>query len=88
MKPVFTKPFVRDYQKLPPDRQEQFDKQLELLLKNSRHPSLQARIVDPKRRIWKAIVGAGYRFTFQIERDTITLRRTGTHDEMERPEHW
>lgn len=88
MKAIFTKPFVRDYQKLPPDRQEQFDKQLELLLANTRHPSLEARIVDRRRRIWKAKVSSSYRFTFQIEDDTVVLRRTGTHDEMERTEHW
>ena len=88
MRPIFTRPFVRDYQRLPAIRQEQFDKQMELLLKNPRHPSLQARIVDTKRRIWKAKVNGGYRFTFQVRRDVAILRAIGAHGEMERPERW
>lgn len=88
MRPIFTKPFVRDYHKLPPDIRKQFDKQLELLLSNPRHPSLQARIVDKQRRIWKAKINGGYRFTFQMKGDLVTLRAVGAHSEMERPEHW
>lgn len=88
MRPIFTKPFVRDYRKLPSDIQKQFDKKLELLLANPRHPSLEARIVDQKRRIWKAKVNGGYRFTFHIAQDILTLRRIGSHGLMERPERW
>ena len=46
MRFVFTAPFMRDYHKLSLDIQKLFDKQLELLLSNFRHPGLQARIVD------------------------------------------
>lgn len=81
MKIVFTKPFVRDYHKLPEETQKQFDKQLRFLMTNPRHPSLQARIVDQRRRIWKAKVDGGYRFTFEIKKDVLTLRAIGTHDE-------
>ncbi|HEY5596843.1 MAG TPA: hypothetical protein VIL47_06225 [Candidatus Bipolaricaulota bacterium] len=88
MKLVFTKPFARDYHKLPAHRQRQLDKQLELLLDNPRHPSLQARVVDRQRRIWKAQINGGCRFTFQMEDDQIVLRRVGGHGEMERPERW
>jgi len=86
MRPFFTKPFVRDYRGLPPEIQRRFDKQLGLLLENPRHPSLGARIVDNRRRIWKAKINGGYRFTFQIEGETIILRRIGPHGIMERPE--
>lgn len=88
MKPLFTKQFIRDYQVLSPDIQKKFSKQLELLLSNPRHPSLEARIVDTKRRIWKAKIDSGCRFTFEVRRDLIILRRLGGHNEMERPAHW
>lgn len=88
MKPLFTKPFVRDYQSLPVQIQKRFDKQLVFLLETPRHPSLEARLVDRRRRIWKAKVDGGYRFTFQIEGEIIILRRMGSHDVMERPERW
>jgi len=84
MKPVFTKPFIRDYHGLSPQIQKRFDKQLAFLLEAPRHPSLEARIIDKRKRIWKAKVGGGYRFTFQIEGEVIMLRRIGSHDIMER----
>jgi mRNA-degrading endonuclease RelE of RelBE toxin-antitoxin system len=89
MKVIFTKPFVRDYhKKLSKEAQQQFDKQLQFLLTNFRHPSLQVRIIDPRRRIWKAKVDGGYRFTFEIKEDVLTLRAIGAYDEMERPSRW
>lgn len=88
MRPLFTKPFVREYRELPPKIRERFDRRLELLLKDPRHPSLEARIVDKKRRIWKARVDGRYRFTFQMKGDLLTLRAIGSHGEMERPERW
>jgi len=88
MRPIFTKPFVRDYQQLSPNIQKQFDKKLELLLQNPRHPSLRSRIVDKKRRIWKANIDGGYRFTFQMKGGFVTLRAIGPHEEMKRAERW
>lgn len=81
-------PFRRDFAQLPKLIKRRAEKALRLLIQNLRHPSLEARIVDKKRRIWKAKVNGGYRLTFQLERDTITLRRIGSHGPMERPERW
>jgi len=78
-------PFRRDFAQLPKLIKRRAEKALRLLIQNLRHPSLEARIVDKKRRIWKAKVNGGYRLTFQLERDTITLRRIGSHGPMERP---
>lgn len=80
-------PFKRDFAKLPAEFQRRAEKALRLLVQDPSHPSLKARIVDKKRRIWKAKVNGGYRFTFQIEGGTAILRRIGPHDFMERPEH-
>jgi len=83
-----TGPFKRDYAKLPKPIRRRVEKALRLLLRDIHHPSLKARIVDKKRRIWKANIDGGYRFTFQIEGDTIILRRIGAHRPMERSNRW
>lgn len=85
MKITFTKTFIRDYRKLPPDLQKTFDKQLELLLSSQRHPSLNIKKMNDPRNIWEGRVTASYRFTFQIERDVYILRRVGTHDTLKTP---
>ncbi len=78
MRLIFTDPFQRDYQALPADVQRALSKALKFLLSNPRHPSLRARKI-PGTEIWYARAGRAYRFTFQLEGDTVTLRRAGTH---------
>jgi mRNA-degrading endonuclease RelE of RelBE toxin-antitoxin system len=85
MKLLFTKSFIRDYRSLPQNLQKATDKQLELLLANPQHPSLNLKKMQDPRNIWEGRVTAGYRFTFQIEEDTYLLRRVGTHDLLRRP---
>jgi mRNA-degrading endonuclease RelE of RelBE toxin-antitoxin system len=85
MKLLFTKTFVRDYRKLPPDIQETVDKQLDLLLSNQRHPSLNIKKMNDPRNIWEGRITASYRFTFQIKNDIYILRKVGTHDTLRKP---
>ena len=85
MKLLFTKIFVRDYRKLPPDIQETVDKQLDLLLSNQRHPSLNTKKMGDPRNIWEGRITASYRFTFQIKNDIYILRKVGTHDTLRNP---
>ncbi len=85
MKIFFTKTFVRDYRKLTRVMQEAVDKQLELLLSNSRHPSLNVKKMNDPRDIWEGRVTASHRFTFHMESDTYVLRRVGTHDTLKNP---
>jgi mRNA interferase RelE/StbE len=80
MKLSFTKTFIRDYHKLPRELQEIVDKQLDLLLSNQRHPSLNIKKMNDPRNIWEGRATASYRFTFQIEGNIYVLRRVGTHD--------
>ena len=54
MSASFTPHFQRNYQKLPKEIQAAFDKQLVLLLKNLRHPSLRAKKYDEGRNVWQA----------------------------------
>jgi mRNA-degrading endonuclease RelE of RelBE toxin-antitoxin system len=85
MKIAFTHNFVREYQKLPQEIQKAVDKQLELLMANPRHPSLNLKKMQDPRRIWECRVTFSYRFTFQIENDTYILRKVGTHDTLKNP---
>jgi len=85
MKLSFTKHFVRDYRKLPTEIQKAVDKQLELLLSNPQHPSLNFKKMQDPRNIWECRVTAAYRFTLQIENDAYLLRKVGTHDIFNHP---
>lgn len=85
MKLSFTKTFIRDYRKLPQELQDIVDKQLDLLLSNQRHPSLNIKKMNDPRKIWEGRATASYRFTFQIEGDIYVLRRVGTQDTLKNP---
>ena len=85
MKLLFTKNFVRDYRKLPQEIQQTVDRQLEFLLENAKHPSLNVKKMNDPRNIWEGRVTRGYRFTFQIEGDVYILRKVGTHDILKKP---
>ncbi len=80
--------FNRDFGQLPQSLKRRVEKALRLLVANPKHPSLEARVVDRRKRIWKAKINGGYRLTFQVKKDIILLRRVGAHGPMERPAHW
>ncbi|MGA9108811.1 MAG: type II toxin-antitoxin system RelE family toxin [Smithella sp.] len=85
MKILFTKTFVRNYRKLPKDIQDSVDKQLDLLMSDPRHPSLNIKKMNDPRNIWEGRVTISYRFTFQMENDTFIMRKVGTHDTLYNP---
>lgn len=85
MKIETTKPFDKDYAKLPQEIKERADKKFVLLLKNPRHPSLRIRKIEGHPTIWEGSITKSYRFTFQIVDDTYILRRIGTHDILRTP---
>ena len=85
MKIVFTRSFARDYQRLPERVREQVEKQLDFLMNNPRHPSLNLKILNDPRDIWEGRVSSGYRFTFHIKNDMYVLRKVGTHDVLLNP---
>jgi mRNA-degrading endonuclease RelE of RelBE toxin-antitoxin system len=82
MKLSFTKLFIRDYQNLPWEIQLQTDKQLELLLINPLHPSLQTKKMKGKKDIWEGRITQSIRFSFKIEKDIYILRRVGPHNKV------
>jgi len=73
MKVSFTHRFQRQYQALAEKHKGKFDKQLEFLLLNLRHPSLRAKKYDESNEVWQARVDKDYRFYFKIEADTYIL---------------
>lgn len=73
MKFVFTEHGLRDYQLASVELQARIDKQLALLLKSLRHPSLRAKKYDESRDIWQARATKSYRFYFRIEGDSYKI---------------
>jgi mRNA-degrading endonuclease RelE of RelBE toxin-antitoxin system len=74
-----TESFRKDYRRLPAEIQAQVDKQLELLIRNPRHPSLRAKRLRGTDK-FEIRVSKGYRLTFQFADSVLELRRVGTHD--------
>ena len=73
MRPHFSDRFIRSYTSAPPAIRRAFDRRLEFLLHDLRHPSLHAKKYDEARDVWQARVTQGWRFYFRIEGDTYEL---------------
>ena len=67
------------YADAPPEIPRAFDRKLELLLANLRHPSLRAKKYDAANDIWQARVTKGWRVYFQIESDTYLILSIISH---------
>lgn len=59
--------------------QTKFWKQISLLLKNPRHPSLRAKKYSESENIWQARIDQNYRFYFRIEKDLYVLLDIKSH---------
>jgi mRNA-degrading endonuclease RelE of RelBE toxin-antitoxin system len=77
--------FIRLYAKLPVDVRKKVDRRIGYLAQNLRHPGVKAKKMTGVGDIWEGRVNGGYRFTFQIEGDTIVLRKVGTHVVLKNP---
>lgn len=85
MKIIFSNSFEKDYKKLPLKIQKLLDKQLIMLLENSRYPSLRIKKIQGRGDIWEGRITQSYRFTFQKKNDTYIIRRGGTHSILNNP---
>ncbi len=74
--------FKNDYRALLQDEQTLVDKALEFLAANPKHPSLRLKKRKGSKAVWEARASLNLRFTFTWERDLITLRAVGHHDEV------
>lgn len=84
MKIEWSDTFTREYHRLPGEWQERFDEKLTLFLHNPRHPSLRVKKMSGTERIWEARISESYRWTFELIKDGVRLRRIGTHDILRR----
>ncbi len=80
LKLVFTAGFKKQYKRVPSNIRQKFAKQLQFLVKNYRYPSLRTKKMSGIER-FEARVDYHYRFTFEIEKETLILRTIGPHDE-------
>jgi hypothetical protein len=80
-----TRPFDRDYARLPTGLKDRVDRQIALLLSDPHHPSLRLKKMEGTLSIWEARVTRSYRLTLEIRGDTYILRRVGPHDVLKTP---
>lgn len=73
MKFVFTEKARRDYDKLSLKLQALVDKQITILVKDIRYPSLKAKKYDEKRNIWQMRISKDYRLYFMIDSDVYII---------------
>jgi addiction module RelE/StbE family toxin len=78
----FTKRFLKSFAQLPFHAQEKIMKQIALLAKDPRHPSLQTKPIQGAAGIYEARVDLDYRMTYERdEDDTLVLRVVARHDQ-------
>jgi mRNA interferase RelE/StbE len=80
----FSKRFRKEYQKLPVNIQKVFNDKLTLLKNNISHPSLRIKRIQGTKERWEGSVTMKYRFTFEMQDQTIFFRMIGTHDILNR----
>jgi mRNA-degrading endonuclease RelE of RelBE toxin-antitoxin system len=76
----FSQRFKKQYQALPKEIQNAFDKKLKLFLNNRSHPSLRVKRIQGTKNRWEGSVSMNYRFTFEFSENTVFFRTIGTHD--------
>ena len=76
-----TERFKKSVLELDVRTREKLRKQLEILISNSRHPSLGVKKIKGTKAIFEARVNDRYRFTFEYaEKGEIILRVVGPHN--------
>jgi len=79
MKVFYSPHFKRSYKSLSKEIKKKFEKQINFLIQNLRHPSLRAKKYDEKRGIWQARINRYHRFYFLIKEDTYILLEIKLH---------
>ena len=80
-----TRPFSKQFVKLPQAVQQKFNRQVKTLAVDFRHPSLHTKRIKGTPNIWEARIDYHHRFTFQVINDLLVLRRIGPHDILKQP---
>lgn len=84
MKVRYSKKFIKDYQKIPQNKQIKVDKAIKHITKDLYHPALNTRKMEGSHK-WEVRVDYHYRMTFEIVEDIIQLSRVGTHEIYRNP---
>lgn len=80
-----TERFKKDYHRLPAEIQTRAGRNLEIFLRNHRHPSLGVKRMEGAPDIREMRVSGNYRITFEFVEEGVLLRRIGTHNIFRRP---
>lgn len=80
----FTKKFKKEYQILPGEIQNNFDKKLSFLLEDIFHPSLRTKRIQGTKNRWEGSITMKCRFTFELHGNKAIFRAIGTHDILSR----
>lgn len=76
---AYTPHFRRSFKTFSALVQRRFEKQVALLLRDLRHPSLHAKKYDERQEIWQARVDRNVRFYFCIRGETYLLLDIKVH---------
>ena len=79
MRHITTDDFDDLFDVLPVPIQNKYKKQLEYLLTNFRHPSLQSKKYGGTNNVFQARVDKSYRFYFKVEKDYYLIFWIGQH---------
>ncbi len=70
---ILTKTAQKEYLKLPKKNQILFSKQVDFLIGNYRHPSLNSKKYDKETNLWQARIDKFYRFYFYVQKDKYII---------------
>lgn len=73
MEVIYSLKFLESFKKFPKEIDKKFKKQIEYLLRDYHHPSLNAKKYNKSENIWQARVNKNIRFYFQIKGDRYIL---------------
>jgi mRNA-degrading endonuclease RelE of RelBE toxin-antitoxin system len=76
----FSNKFKKQYNALPDEIRQAFNKKLPLFLADMSHPSLRVKKIQGTHGRWEGSVTMKYRFTFHFDAATVVFRSIGTHD--------
>lgn len=79
MKVEYTPTFKSNFKKFPKEIRRKFYKQVDFLINNIRHPSLQTKKYGGEKNVWQARVDKNIRFYFSIKNDSYTLINIKNH---------
>lgn len=85
MKVKFSTRFFDEYAKLERPLQKRVDQKLQLLSQDIQHPGLGVKKMVNQTNIYEGRIDIHTRVSFEIQGDTIFMRRVGTHEIYRKP---